>query len=177
MFIPESEIADRANAVLEKYGLIDQFSRGSAVNPVTIATGEGIDVFALDFPTADDSVCGILRKEDGKFRIYVNQDHHGNRIRYTIAHELGHYFLHRDSFDAFVDPEINMFRTTRDDDEPADQLRRQMEIQANMFAAALLMPAAFVRDQYKGNKDISALAKRFGVSREAMGHRIANLGL
>lgn len=169
-FTTPEAIEEMTLSILKKHDLLGTVS--TAVNPVAVANGEGIEVFSVDL--ADDSVCGILRKEQGRFRLYVNRDHSGNRIRYTIAHELGHFFLHGHVLDAFVDQEINLFRNKTD---PASKLHADMEIQANMFAAALLMPAVSVRRWYQHESDISILAKRFGVSREAMGQRIDNLGL
>ena len=52
-----------------------------------------------------------------------------------------------------------------------------MEVQANIFAAALLMPAESVKHFYSDCRNVSALAKLFLVSSEAMGHRIVSLGL
>ena len=57
-------------------------------------------------------------------------------------------------------------------------------MEANAFAAALLMPARLVRGEIKKRKldlddedDLSALAKQFHVSASAMSYRLVNLGL
>ena len=159
-------------SILQKHGFLGAGISSTAINPVAVANQEGIEVISVDF--SDDQVCGILRKENGRFNIYVNRDHGSTRIRYTIAHELGHYFLHGEIFDAFVDKEINLYRNKSD---PQSKLHADMEIQANMFAAALLMPAVSVRRWYQYDRHIANLAKKFGVSPAAMGYRIANLGL
>lgn len=170
-FLERRKVEEAAVSLLKKHALLGV----GAVNPVAVAEAEGIDVFAINL--SDDSVCGILRKEGGRYCIYVNSDHHANRIRYTIAHELGHYILHRDIVEAFVDHEINLYRKPPSLELATDQSSAMMEVQANMYAAALLMPESAIRDQYACTQDIHAMAKKFGVSREAMGHRISNLGL
>lgn len=166
-FIPAAEIEKRASEVLANAGVVS-----APVDPVQIAASVGIEVFSIDF--ADDSICGILRLEVDKYCIYVNQDHHRLRMRYTIAHELGHYFLHRDHIAAFIDKELNLYRSKSLDDATKSD---PTEVQANMFAAALLMPEHLLRAAYGVSHDIAHLARMFAVSREAMGHRIINLGL
>jgi Zn-dependent peptidase ImmA (M78 family) len=71
-----------------------------------------------------------------------------------------------------------MFRATptqqcSEDDDNASAI----ETQANIFAAALLMPADLVRHEFGVLPIINKLAQKFNVSREAMGHRLANLSL
>lgn len=161
-FIPPDELESKAIDLLNRHDLWS-----IPVNPVIVARAEGIEVFSIDF--SDDSVSGILRKEDDAFRIYVNSAHSTSRKRFTIAHELGHYVLHRDGVTAFVDPELNLYRS--------DSSQGDMEVQANIFAAALLMPAELVKHYYRNYREIRAMAGLFSVSLAAMGHRIASLGL
>lgn len=170
-FMEREKVEEAALALLNRHDLLGN----AAVNPVAVASAEGIEVFSIQL--SDDSVCGILRKERDQYCIYVNADHHPHRMRYTIAHEIGHYVLHRDIVETFVDKEINLYRKPQSLESARDRQSAMMEVQANMFAAALLMPGPSVRKQYAHTKDIQALAKMFGVSREAMGHRISNLGL
>lgn len=81
------------------------------------------------------------------------------RIRFTQAHELGHYLLHRQQREAFncsVDDIVN-----RETDEAT------MEAQADSFAASLLMPLNDFRVQMNGCADFDGLgtsAERYGVS-------------
>jgi Zn-dependent peptidase ImmA (M78 family) len=60
----------------------------------------------------------------------------------------------------------------------------QEEVEANAFAAALLMPADLLRDEIwksdfdlDDDEDVIRLAKRFNVSTSAMSNRLAWLGL
>ncbi len=55
--------------------------------------------------------------------------------------------------------------------------KRRREIQANMFAAALLMPEDMVREEWNKLKSVEEMSRRFNVSETAMGIRIDQLGL
>ncbi|HUY90697.1 MAG TPA: ImmA/IrrE family metallo-endopeptidase [Pirellulales bacterium] len=167
-YLRSSEIEDRARLLLQQHGLFC-----TPINPVAVASVLGIEVFNASFD--GDSISGMLRKSEGRYEILVNHSHPPARKRYTIAHELGHYVLHRDQVESFVDPELNLFRSKPPDQKtPAERVR---EIQANMFAAALLMPEELVRQQLQATNDLPRLASVFQVSHSAMGNRLNNLDL
>ena len=118
--------------------------------------------------TADkNDVSGILRKSRNKdndieWTIYVNKNHHVNRQRFTIAHELAHYFLHRNDGSAFIDDIF--FRSRCSGNEALKK-----EWQANEFAASILMPRHKIEEFIKaGIKNIEELAAKFQVSTLAM---------
>ena len=119
--------------------------------------------------------------------IFVNasvQDHDG-RYSFTVAHEIGHHVLHREAHLAKVTEEGNSILCREVANKP------QIEIEADRFAAALLMPASLVskavRNQksYRHIKSIgqarglaSALIKNEGfnnVSNTAMVNRLIDL--
>ncbi|PSF12409.1 ImmA/IrrE family metallo-endopeptidase [Marinobacter shengliensis] len=88
------------------------------------------------------------------------------RNRFTIAHELGHVLL------GHVAPGKKRKRdTTFNSNGDWD------EVDANAFAAELLMPEAYVREKAKTMTDISDLASFFGVSPTAIKNRLKNLGI
>ena len=58
----------------------------------------------LDFK---DNICGEIKKENGKFIININGVHHYYRQRFTMAHELAHFELHRDLIGEGVDDNID----------------------------------------------------------------------
>lgn len=127
----------------------------------------------------EEEVSGLLVVKDGRASIGVNSAHHPHRQRFTIAHELGHYFLHRDVARVFIDASTVFFR----DERSAEGTRRQ-EIDANAFAAALLMPEAALREHVGDllldeldDLAIRHLAARFEVSVQAMTIRLVRLGL
>jgi len=91
------------------------------------------------------------------------------RRRFTIAHELGHWRLHRGV-------ERGVFcRSGSVEDGPSAQRAPlpPAEEEANGFAAALLMPARLLREQYRlCGGDFPRLCKLFGASGAAMGRRL-----
>ncbi|PIZ78887.1 MAG: hypothetical protein COY01_02925 [Candidatus Pacebacteria bacterium CG_4_10_14_0_2_um_filter_40_20] len=123
-----------------------------------------------------DDFSGLLIRKDGKALIGVNSTESHVRQRFTIAHELGHFFLHPKQ-DSFVD--------YRDNNTDKKDIRRSpREKQANAFAAALLMPRSkLIKDvkvifkQGIDESDIAKLAEKYEVSEEAMKYRLMNLHL
>jgi Zn-dependent peptidase ImmA (M78 family) len=91
------------------------------------------------------------------------------RRRFTIAHELGHWRLHRDAHERAVFCRSGSIA-------PEAQTRGQLppaEDEANAFAAALLMPAPLVQQRYvRCEGDFSRLCDIFGASGAAMGRRL-----
>ena len=120
---------------------------------------------------------GLLLPQE--HRIWVNgveAARSPGRRRFTIAHELGHWHLHRES-----DVHARGLFCRSEDVGGADQemrAARAIEAQANRFAAALLMPEALVRAEAERWKlNVHVLAKRFGVSLPAMHLRLVTLGV
>lgn len=129
----------------------------------------------------DHELSGMLLRDSGDDAavIGVNRVHTGTRQRFTIAHELGHFLLHQGR-PVIVDPAIRMRANFRD--ARSSLATDREEIDANQFAAELLMPAAMVRWELQqldddGDQLEQTLAGRFKVSVEAMTYRLINLGL
>lgn len=121
----------------------------------------------LKYESMDIDKSGSLSKEDGKWIICVNKDHNIKRQRFTLAHELGHYFLHKEKNINFVD--TTFFRSND---------TTSIEYIANEFAARLLMPENIVRKLIDNEqiKNIGMLAEKFDVSSAAMKYRVLSLG-
>lgn len=116
--------------------------------------------------------------------VVINSRHPSARRRFTIAHEIGHYRLHRNkkpNSPVFIDRAV-YFRKKGGINNEFDY---QMEMEANAFAAGLLMPRGLLEDYLDENtdldlgetSDIKLLADEFEVSRPAMEFRLRNLGL
>lgn len=145
------------------------------VNIEAIIKSHGIEMVYAELP---DEISGILYIDDGKnSRILVNKDHHPNRQRFTMAHELGHYVLHMNK-GIHIDKKSfsrNMLSQTGLD---------SIEIEANRFAAELLMPKMLVEQEMIGKDDLIdiqedilyQLANKFKVSTAAMSIRLQSLG-
>jgi len=136
-----------------------------------VARSLGIEVQLRDFP---DEVSGALFRGPDHVVIAVNGKHHPNRRRFTIAHELGHHLLHPDS-PAYYDREHQIGMHLRA--KVAGTQWDSKEVEANRFAAELLMPRRLVLAAIGQTKiaDASSLAELFEVSEQAMTYRLAEL--
>lgn len=140
------------------------------VNVLDLAK-DAANQFGWDDPIADvraediDRFEGALVPDDEKRRwmlLYNHRIKSEGRIRFTQAHELGHYVLHRHLRDSFACTEKDVVNLETDE--------RTLEAQADSFAATLLMPLNDFREQLSGPPtfdDIGACADRYGVSLSA----------
>jgi len=145
------------------------------VSKIAKARGLGIRLYDLG-----EKVSGVLVIKDGVGTIGINPKESIVSQRFTVAHELGHYELHNDGDELFVDKTFKVH--FRDQNSSTGDIKKEQE--ANAFAAALLMPEKFIREEISKNSfDLSdedsmmKLAKTFIVSVPAMTFRISNLGL
>jgi Zn-dependent peptidase ImmA (M78 family) len=113
------------------------------------------------------SVSGYLVKENGKWIIGVNKNHHIRRQRFTLAHEFAHYNLHRTDLDYFED-EI-FYR---------NEVRTSVEYAANAYASQLLMPEDLLKKAIlnEGLTTLKDLAELFNVSTLAVKNRVVTMG-
>jgi Zn-dependent peptidase ImmA (M78 family) len=164
-----SQVEQFAKEVLVQHGLYSV-----PVDPVDLASKLGVTVHNAKF--ADDSLAGLIAKRGDNAQILVEQSDPPYRKRFSIAHELGHHFLHLLQDGHIIDRRVDMFR----EKQPAaasGSSHRNQEIEANWFAAALLMPEDLVRLHWAENPSVTVLARVFNVSEEAMGYRVDALDL
>ncbi|SRR5258706_1395345 len=146
-----------------------------------IAVGQKINVREEEL----GEISGLIFREGSQVIIGVNSSHPPKRKRFTIAHELGHFFLHSEN-PLFVD---KVFAVKLRDHVSSEAINKD-EIEANAFAAELLMPSKFLREDFSKvksgvldyeNEDIGdaikSLADRYDVSTHAMTVRLINLGV
>jgi len=134
----------------------------------------------LRFSPLDNELSGMAFVKDGTAIIGINSLHHPNRQRFTMAHECGHLVLHRDQVtrEVHVDKAFPMLMRDAVSAASVDP----MEIEANLFAAELLMPEFLLAGELGGaafdiddDAAVAALARRFRVSLSAMQFRLGNL--
>lgn len=150
--------------------------RRPPVDVEAIARAIGLDVRYS--PTTDD-VSGALIRTGNSAVIAVNSAQHENRQRFTIAHEIGHFILHKRTQKHFDEDFRIDFRNA-----VSSEATQRGEIEANRFAAALLMPEQFLRKdllrmgalESEADNAIQGLAIRYKVSGRAMELRLLNLG-
>jgi hypothetical protein len=141
-----------------------------------------------DLPSDVSGMLVPVPSPDGKpqWAIVVNSKDAPVRQRFTIAHELGHLLIHR-----YSTPHADGRYQVRFRDERSAEGSAREEIEANQFAAELLMPEREVRvlamrlrldvvdpsvDKLAVQK-LTKIASKMQVSVQALSFRIANLGM
>lgn len=151
--------ARKAQEVLQRY-----WDRTLPVNPEQIATAAGIEV---EYSNDLDGCSGEYCRKGERVRIFVNANEASVRQRFTLAHELGHHFMNHGP--AFRDGPAAFSVRPRD----------RKEVEANRFAAELLMPrdaVGFAIHRWN-KKTLAELADTFHVSQLAMDIRLQTLGI
>jgi len=130
------------------------------------------DVLKGDFKEEE-----VVKVSDESFEIRIDKNNHENRRKFSIAHELGHLFLHmgfgRDEWEKTKIGHSYQRRTGH---------YAAVEEDANEFAAAFLMPEAEFRKVVSeasedGRCSIKTVADKFAVSEDAVFYRGRNLQL
>ena len=160
------------NYELSKQKASKILEENSIINPPIIAQkiceNYGIKVIFGTFK--DEKISGMMNFKSNT--IYVNDLEAYTRNNFTIAHELWHYFLHRDFYlensDNFGDNCHVLYRKPINSFENSD-----MEKEVNTFAANLLVPKKIL-DEYHEIATLQSLSKLFVVTEEVIGFRLIN---
>jgi predicted transcriptional regulator len=150
----------------EAMELIRPLQVEAPVDPIEIARFFGLFVFA-DFLPSGVSGKIVRRPEYGSasgYAIIVNSGEAQVRQRFTVAHEIAHFILHRDQIgDGFE--ESAMYRVA--------SMSNRQEAEANRLAAEILMPQHLIlMAAQDGRKTAAELARMFNVSEVAMSIRL-----
>lgn len=131
------------------------------------------------YTVLEDDDSGAILFKDGEYSILINTNKPVSRQNFTVGHELGHYFLHKDDIQrasAIIDDDDSLdghkILYRRDDES-----NKRLEIEANNFAASLLMPADLVRQAWQATQSVEECARIFSVSVVAMSVRLTKLKL
>lgn len=151
--------------------ILDDFNIKEAPVPVEeVITKLGIKI---SYAPSNDYSGMIIKKKNGNALIGVNSNEPRARVRFTLAHELAHYFFEDNS--VLTDHRDNFTR----EDKP------EKEKKADYFAANLLIPENIIKKDFNRiirnkvflEEHLSYLASLYQVSKEAMNYRLINLGL
>lgn len=124
-----------------------------------------IKVVYEDLPSTES---GYLRSKNGQYIIGINSKHHKKRQRFTFAHELGHFCLHKEKEGKDVEFEDEIFYRIENSSS--------IEYAANEFASRLLIPQDRLEGKInEGMTDLKELADYFEVSQDAMRYRVLSL--
>jgi Zn-dependent peptidase ImmA (M78 family) len=155
---------------------VERLIRGHGINLNKNATSEEIGGGVNRSNNSGDLI-GEIRKEGDQYKILILGSDHYYRKRFTMAHELGHFILHKDKIDTL---------TSIVDSAEYNGITEEEEKEAHAFAAETLMPEDKVREIYKetkqnqnGDKEkiIEEMSKMFQVSKMAMRLRLYLLDL
>lgn len=140
---------------------IEAFQNSPLVQLPALAKALGVTVKAA---TLAPGISGEIRPAEGGFVIRINRHDPAKRQRFTVAHELAHFLLHRDAIGDGIEDNV-LYRSALSD-------RREQE--ANRLAADILMPDILVAEakevaEEKGVGDVILyLSELFGVSEAAL---------
>ncbi|WP_413542661.1 ImmA/IrrE family metallo-endopeptidase [Citricoccus nitrophenolicus] len=140
--------SDRARAVRDLW----EISRGPIVNIVALLESRGVPCLMWDVESVRvDAIASW--PENARPIVMLNSHAPGDRLRFTVAHELGHAVLH-------------------------DLPSREGEREADEFAAEFLMPRADIRDVLEGATlpRLVELKKVWGTSIAALARRARDVG-
>ncbi|SDD11309.1 protein of unknown function [Sphingomonas sp. YR710] len=126
----------------------------------------------------DGEASGSITRNGDSFTVVVNALESTNRQRFTAAHELAHYLLHRDLMGDGKKMHRHIDMLYGSGEQSGDVVfKRLHEIEANRIAAQIVMPKKLVEQEHATTTDTAALANKFGVSKAAMEIRLKTLGL
>lgn len=169
------EVEQQAESLAKQYNPsgLSPFPFESIIN-----SNSDLEVFSVKI---SESVSGVITYDvsTSKYRIFMNPDKPATRQQFTLAHEIGHYFLHKDiikSEEGLIDVDGNLdggnILYRLDEGEST-----KVEVEANRFAASLIMPKELVEKAWNELKNVEECAKVFNVSVSAMSVRLERLKL
>ena len=136
----------------------------------------------LRFAPVDEELSGMVFIKDAVPIIGINSLHHPNRQRFTIAHEIAHLRLHPDHITSAVHVDKQFADSVLKRDPASATGTERLEIEANQFAAALLVPkdtllkmVAESPIDLEDEQSLETLAKKFKVSKAMLQYRMRNL--
>lgn len=166
----------RAEALLKELDLMNVPVR------VDLLAGRlGLPVVPMDL---DRSISGLLIRSGNNATIGVRKEDAPTRKRFTIAHEIGHHQLGH-QFQGDEQVHVDRGYSIRMRSPKSSTGEDKMEVEANQFAASLLMPEQLIRHEVSkirpdgslSDTDVADLAKTFQVSEQAMTIRLTVLRL
>ncbi|MBF2755932.1 MAG: ImmA/IrrE family metallo-endopeptidase [Gammaproteobacteria bacterium AqS3] len=153
--------------------ILQKYSQKSPVKLGSLAKELNVKIKVSNMPMG---ISGQIKREDGEYVIRINRYEKRERQRFTIAHELAHYLLHRELIDR--SPNGIQDNVLYRSGQPIE-----IEYEANRLAADIVMPRSLVEEKFdalsrEGLSDedlIKQMASEFQVSLTAMEIRLSNI--
>ncbi|MEG3173505.1 ImmA/IrrE family metallo-endopeptidase [Sphingomonas sp. ZB1N12] len=149
----------------EKYkATLDEYLQETPVRLGALADALGLEVFKS---TLRPEESGLIEPSDtaaSGYRIKINRHEMVERQRFTLAHEIAHFLLHRQDIGGGLFDDV-LYRSSLSD---------RKEVEANKLASLIIMPDASVRKarpkvaHLPVDEQIAELSKLFRVSQQAM---------
>lgn len=157
-----------AGPIVTPLDIAGRYLDKAPVDLLAMARALGISV-DMDAGMEDPDVSGIIRRNsNGRYAVQINGRDNAKRKKFTLAHEIAHYLLHRNLIDQAAVVDDGMYRSG---------LPSYVETQANRLAAELLMPAPLVKKLWKmGVCSVFQLSDIFQASEAAVRIRLKQLG-
>lgn len=137
------------------------------VNLIDIANKNNVEVYYSSLP---EGISGAIRynREKKKFQILIEKTEPEYRRRFTLAHELSHFFTQKDFLTNTKEIHYDvLYRTSTTSNEK----------EIDYLAGAILMEKSILTRLYKINPSVKELAKIFKVSESALTVRLMQVGL
>ena len=152
--------------------ILDQYLSEYPVKLGQLAKDLGV---AIKVSSMGTGISGQISREGNQYVIRVNRNEARERQRFTVAHELSHYLLHRNVIDSSPEgiKDTVLYRSGKPE---------QIEFEANRLAAEIVMPMSLVDKELRSSfgglvteATIESLASRFEVSKAAMEIKLSTL--
>ena len=158
----------------EQRGIIEKAQADGSVPVGEVAKQLGLRIKVANL---GPGISGHISRDGEEYLIKVNRFEAKERQRFTIAHEIAHFLLHREKIDASPDgiTDTVLYRSPDQRGEPDPT-----EFEANRLAADILMPKRSVERRLRelggriSEMAIEVLARDFKVSKVAMEIRLQN---
>lgn len=152
-----------------EFNVVNRHIQRAPVKISAIAQELGVNVLAATLPAG---ISGELRPENHSYLIRVNRHDSKGRQRFTVAHEIAHFLLHKNQIGSGITDDV-LYRS---------KLNDAREAEANRLAAEIIMPKEILTTAFRSSileleNKISELADQFQVSKAAVRIRLGNLYL
>lgn len=150
----------------DKRILIEKYQKECPIKLGKLANELGLTVKLATLPA---NISGEIKDIDGEVIIKINRHDVKTRQRYTLAHEISHFLLHRHLLRVGISDDV-LYRSSQSN---------EIEAEANRLAADIIMPSIHIDKCFKlhfqGKKDAilyELMAESLAVSTIALKYRL-----